>query len=317
MAFILNLENPFQELELQTEILFQMETGYMAAPGFFQNGNINHRWGAQQVIRMLMETSGLVHDPFVPFLALNFYDRFISRFVILRPWFFSLFAICCTTLAWKTRRNDFSVQELLAASQPRITYVGGLETVVQARHIEEMEFAILSVLNWRTRPITPVCFMNFFMSLLGIDDPQQRQALKEQVFEHQILYMHRDIRFTRFRPSIIAVVGIMAEREEDRQDDFWNPVRVCDFVNLEEMENCLNLLEMARAEEIAAAAVVPQNAPPPPAPQNAAAAVVPQNAPPPQVPQNAAAAVVPQNAEPPQVPQNDDPLQPRTPPQQE
>ncbi|KAH7843345.1 hypothetical protein Vadar_015527 [Vaccinium darrowii] len=281
MESILNLENPFQSLEPETERLFQMETEYMAAPNFFQNGNNNLRRAVQRIIRILSETPGLVHDRFVPFLALNYYDRCRSRYRVQGPGFFGVFVTGCITLAWKMRRNEFSVQQLLAARQLRFIGDGGLQIQVEVRHIESAEFSILSVLNWRTRSIPPVCFMNFFMSLLGIDDPQQRRTLKQRVFGFQILYMYRDIRFTQFRPSIIAVVGIMAEREEDRLDDFWNPVRVCEFVNLEEMENCLNLLDMIRAEEIANAAVVPQIAAPP------------------------------------QVPQNDDPLQPPTPPQQE
>ncbi|KAH7842758.1 hypothetical protein Vadar_008805 [Vaccinium darrowii] len=290
MAFILNLENPFQELELQTERLFQMETEYMAAPNFFQNGDNILRGAVRRIIQRNSETPGLVHDRAVPFLALNYYDRVISRYRVQEPGFFCLFVIGCTTLAWKMRTNGFSVQQFLAARQPTFIGADDLEVRVEVRHIERAEFAILSALNWRTRSITPVCFMNFFMSLLGIEDPQQRQTLKRRVLGHQILYMHSDIRFTRFRPSIIALVGIMAERQEDRQDDFWNPVRVCEFVNLEEMENCLNLLDIVRAEDILDAAVAPQIAAPP---------------------------QVPQIAAPPQAPQNDGPLQPRTPPQQE
>ncbi|KAH7843764.1 hypothetical protein Vadar_020504 [Vaccinium darrowii] len=281
MAFILNLENPFQSLEPEAERLFARETEYMAAPGFFQTGNSNLRRAAQRAMRRLSETPGFVHDPLVPFLALNYYDRSISRERIPGGWFFGLFVISCTVLAWKMRANGFSVAQLLGARPIR---VGGVNMEVELGHVERMEFQILSVLNWETRSITPVCFTDFFMSLIGINDLQERQAFKERVFKNQILYMHRDIRFTQFRPSIIAIVGIIAESEEDRLADFWDPVLGSEFVVLDEMENCLNLLDMIRAEEIAGEAVVPQINEPPVVPQVHVVPPVPQDIEVPQVP---------------------------------
>ncbi|KAF7112234.1 hypothetical protein RHSIM_RhsimUnG0251900 [Rhododendron simsii] len=235
----------------------------------------------------LSNTPGFEHDPLVPFLALNYYDRCISRHPIPAnqesesgistvtlqkekdgedredDWYFGLFVIGCTTLAWKMRANGLSVKKLLGVRPIRV----GSELIeVEVGHVDRMESLINSALNLprrsitpfcfvnnlRSLTITPVCFMSYFMSSMHINDQQERKILKELVFENHLLDMHHDARFTQFRPSIIALVGIIAERE-DGLGDFWDHVFGSEFVDLndlDEIENCINLLQMIKEEKI-------------------------------------------------------------------
>ncbi|KAE9456559.1 hypothetical protein C3L33_11595, partial [Rhododendron williamsianum] len=186
------------------------------------------RRSARRTMLQLSNTPGFEHDPLVPFLALNYYDRCISRHPIPEDWYFGLFVIGCTTLAWKMRANGLSVEKLLGARPIR---VGGELIEVEVGHVDRMESLINSALNQRRRSIRPSASSTT-----------------------------SDARFTKFRPSIIALVGIIAERE-DGLGDFWDHVFGSEFVDLndlDQIENCLNLLDMIRAEKIVEAAVEPK-----------------------------------------------------------
>ncbi|KAG5551186.1 hypothetical protein RHGRI_009573 [Rhododendron griersonianum] len=147
----------------------------MAAQGFFQNAEAHHlRQMAIFNIKQLVETPGLDYDPFVPFLALTYFDRCASWHPIPDDLeFLTTFVYGCTVLAWKMRSNT---------------------------------------------------------------------------------------EFTRFKPSIIAAVGVVAERSEKEPpgDSCIDPILRCKFVDMDEFENCIDLLMFKRATEIANAALIPR-----------------------------------------------------------
>ncbi|KAF7144879.1 hypothetical protein RHSIM_Rhsim04G0002500 [Rhododendron simsii] len=208
----------------------------MAAPDFFENGDMHLRRNARRTMSQLSNTPGFEHDPLVPFLALNYYDRCISRHPIPANRE-SKSGISTVTLQ---KEKDGEDREGV-----RPIRVGSELIEVEVGHVDRMESLINSALNLprrsitpfcfvnnlRSLTITPVCFMSYFMSLMHINDQQERKILKELVFENHLLDMHHDARFTQFRPSIIALVGIIAERE-DGLGDFWYHVFGSEFVDL-------------------------------------------------------------------------------------
>ncbi|KAH7844171.1 hypothetical protein Vadar_025134 [Vaccinium darrowii] len=182
----MNLENPSQERERVRENakrLFAFETEYMAPLGFFQNANNSHlRDTAVSRIRRLAKTPGFQYDPFVPFHAVTYFDRCISSDRVQGQEYFALFTFGCTALAWKRRSNEFSVQLLLERNR--------LEGEQVVEVVESMELRILDALNQKADSITALCFIDFFLSLIRDNDPDQMQTIKHQKIVEHILFRH-------------------------------------------------------------------------------------------------------------------------------
>ncbi|KAH7842095.1 hypothetical protein Vadar_001436 [Vaccinium darrowii] len=231
----MNLENPSQErkrVRKNAERLFAFETEYMAPLGFFQNANNSRlRHTAISRIRYLAKTPGFEYDPYVQLHAVTYFDRCISSDRVQAREYLARYIFSCTVLAWKRRSNDFSVRLLLERNG-----LGVHEQLVQA--IESMERRILDALNPKTDSITALSFINFFFSLIQVDDPDQIQTVNTKKISEHVLFMHYGT------PSIIAAVGVVAERTEN--GDFCEPILRCKFVDTDAFENCFDLLKSKR-----------------------------------------------------------------------
>ncbi|CAL5390644.1 unnamed protein product [Camellia sinensis] len=233
-----NFENPFQEQELKPiEWLFETETQFMAAQGFFQNDEARRlRKIAVKKIRQLSQNGGFRHDPFVSFLAVNYYDRCISSYPLPGDEYsYGLFIISCVVIAWKMRKSGFYLPVFLETNR---LYN------VDYRQIERMEHRILYALKWRMRSVTALCFLDFFISFYNFTDIQEIATFKRQSLECKLLHMHYDARFTEFKPSTIAATALIAERPNIAPPPafFCEPLLRCQYLNMDELENCHNLL---------------------------------------------------------------------------
>ncbi|XP_058213060.1 putative cyclin-D6-1 [Rhododendron vialii] len=158
------------------------------------------------------------------------------------------------------RSSDFSVRLLLD----------------EVEDLKRMERRILDALDWKMLSITAVFFTDFFVSLIVVHDNDPRKILPavnpRRILNH-VFFMHYNTEFTRFKPSIIAAVGVVAERSEKGSpgDSCVDPILRCKFVDMDEFENCFDLLRFKRATEIANAALIPRidfpESPSPPAQQ--------------------------------------------------
>ncbi|CAL5393273.1 unnamed protein product [Camellia sinensis] len=179
-----NFENPFQEQELKPiEWLFETETQFMAAQGFFQNDEARRlRKIAVKKIRQLSQNGGFRHDPFVSFLAVNYYDRCISSYPLPGDEYsYGLFIISCVVIAWKMRKSGFYLPVFLETNR---LYN------VDYRQIERMEHRILYALKWRMRSVTALCFLDFFISFYNFTDIQEIATFKRLTLECKLLHMH-------------------------------------------------------------------------------------------------------------------------------
>ncbi|XP_028101077.1 vicilin-like seed storage protein At2g18540 [Camellia sinensis] len=97
---------------------FNVESEFMAAQGYSHNAE---KAITRSIVVTLIEmlSKGSDYDAFVPYLAMNYLDRMLSRKSHLPALERNpckntkLFAICCFTLASKTRNGDFSVPNFL------------------------------------------------------------------------------------------------------------------------------------------------------------------------------------------------------------
>ncbi|PON45268.1 Cyclin [Parasponia andersonii] len=144
-------------------------------------------------------------DPVTPYLAMNYFDRYVSRRIdnpipsvmSCRQHDLELLALCCLTLAWKMRDRHFTVTKFLVERQEL--------SAVTKEQVLSMEFHILMGLDWRMRPVTALCFVRYmepkFHSTYGF----RRRTINQIIIQSQ-----SDIAVALFRPSVIAVSALLA-----------------------------------------------------------------------------------------------------------
>ncbi|GFS35223.1 similar to CYCLIN D3;2 [Actinidia rufa] len=94
-------------------------------------------------------------------LAVNYFDRFVLSFQIQRekPWMSQLAAVACLSLAAKVEETQ--VPLLLDLQVEETKYV------FEAKTIQRMEILVLSTLQWRMNPVTPLSFLDHITRRLG------------------------------------------------------------------------------------------------------------------------------------------------------
>ncbi|KAI4333749.1 hypothetical protein L6164_018519 [Bauhinia variegata] len=175
------------------------ERNFMAAENYYVNDHAVQirRYAVQLVTKF---SQGNTDDAFVFYLAMNYFDRYVSRHGLPNnqgteedtiQWL----VVCCITIASKMRRKSFTVDSFLADKH--------LEIPLQ--RIMEGELLILNALEWRMRPITPICYLDHyypkFVALGGLS----RRCINEIIVQSQ-----GELSFTRARPSEIALSSLVA-----------------------------------------------------------------------------------------------------------
>ncbi|KAH9802925.1 putative cyclin-D6-1 [Citrus sinensis] len=203
--------------EEQFEKYFNVETEWMADEGYAESKEVTLRKVAMHVILRNSKSDKL--DAFIPYLAMNIFDRFISRHQL--PTVLDhvrddivLAANSCLTLAWKMRDNSFSVPEFL------------------------MELQILRGLKWQMRAVTPICLVRFFVEMIPIGKGIERRTLNEIIIQTQ-----DNISFTRFRPSVIAASAVLTACRLLYDDIYEENKKILlsrKYVEEEDLETCLD-----------------------------------------------------------------------------
>nr|KJB17974.1 hypothetical protein B456_003G027100 [Gossypium raimondii] len=134
-------------------------------------------------------------------LAVNYFDRFISSLKLQQdnPWMSQLAAVACLSLAAKVEETQ--VPLLLELQVEESNYVFDSKT------IQRMELLVLSTLQWRMNPITPISFFNHITSRLGLKSHLHFEFLHS--CEHLLLLVITDSRFMLYIPSILAAATML------------------------------------------------------------------------------------------------------------
>ncbi|KAK9031328.1 hypothetical protein V6N11_032712 [Hibiscus sabdariffa] len=178
-------------------------------------------------------------DPYTPYLAVTYMDRFISRQDIPQgnPWVLRLIVIACISLAAKMKDLHFCYSSFQREEG----------FVFDASVIQRMELLILDALDWRMRSVTPFSFIDFFISLFKLKDPPLAQALRDRAI-HIIFQAHDEIDLLEFKPSTIAASALLVATHELfplQFPSFETSISSCDYVNRENVLKCFNaMLEM-------------------------------------------------------------------------
>ncbi|PRQ28696.1 putative cyclin [Rosa chinensis] len=221
--------------------LFASETDHMPSQNFLTSSihsdfYCSFRLEAISLFLQAQYSSNL--DPFIPYLAIDYMDRFISKQNIPqgKPWVSRLVEVACLSLAAKMKNTSFSFSDFQRREEG---------FMFEAQTINKMELVILDTLNWRMRSITPFSFLHFFVSLVDINERPLTQALKSRASD-VIFNAHNEIKFVEFKPSVIAASAVLFASHELLPLQFPSlkvSISSCQYVNKESLLKCLNLMQ--------------------------------------------------------------------------
>ncbi|KAF5752873.1 cyclin-D3-3 [Tripterygium wilfordii] len=139
-------------------------------------------------------------------LAVNYFDRFISRFKFQsdKPWMGQLIAVACLSLAAKVEETQ--VPLLLDLQVVESKYV------FEAKTIQRMELLVLSTLQWKMNSVTPISFFDHIIRRLGLRNHLHLEFLWR--CERLLLSTIPDSRFVSYLPSVLAAATMLHVVEE-------------------------------------------------------------------------------------------------------
>ncbi|KAK7309186.1 hypothetical protein RJT34_05720 [Clitoria ternatea] len=139
-------------------------------------------------------------------LAVNYFDRFIAslRFQIHKPWMTQLATVACLSLAAKMEETHVPLLLDLQVEESRFVF--------EAKTIQRMELLVLSTLEWKMNPVTPISFFQHIVTWLGLKKCLQLKFLCR--CERVLLCVIADSRVMSYLPSTLAAATMIHVIEE-------------------------------------------------------------------------------------------------------
>ncbi|KAI3774712.1 hypothetical protein L1987_49272 [Smallanthus sonchifolius] len=134
-------------------------------------------------------------------LAINYMDRFLSshHFQECKPWMIQLLAVTSLSLAAKVEETQ--VPSLLDLQVEDTKYM------FEPKNIQKMELLVMSRLEWKMNPVTPISFLDHIARRLGLKTQFQWDFVKK--CEDLILFLVSDSRFVGYQPSVLATAAML------------------------------------------------------------------------------------------------------------
>ncbi|XP_058224748.1 cyclin-D3-3-like [Rhododendron vialii] len=176
-------------------------------------------------------------------LAVNYFDRFFSRFHFQRekPWMSQLAAVACLSLAAKVEETQVPLLLDLQVEETRYVF--------EAKTIQRMEILVLSTLQWRMNPVTPLSFVDYILRRLGL----MNHPCWEFLFrcESLILCIISDFRFTNYLPSVLAtaiMLHVINTVEPCLAVDYHNQILATLGIDKDKVEECYKQIVKSTSE---------------------------------------------------------------------
>ncbi|XP_062159755.1 cyclin-D3-1-like isoform X2 [Alnus glutinosa] len=134
-------------------------------------------------------------------LAVNYLDRSLFRFQcqLGKPWMTQLAAVACLSLAAKVEETHVPLLLDLQVEESRYVF--------EAKTIKRMEILVLSTLEWKMNPVTPLSFLDYITRRLGLKDHLCWEFLRR--CERILLSVLADSRFMSYLPSVVAAATML------------------------------------------------------------------------------------------------------------
>lgn len=184
------------------------------------------------------------------YLSMIYFDRFISSRSIDRrySWVVKLISVACISLASK-------MEEVQVPSSPEFQTDG---VIFESKSVKRVELGILSTLQWRMNYTTPFAFLRYFIMRFSRQDSPPRETISRTV--RYILALMKEIHLMSHRPSVIAaaasLVVINNSLTRTTLETQMNSVAYPEFLNIEDVFRCYNLLQQLDVENLRSTAIV-------------------------------------------------------------
>ncbi|CAK9150879.1 unnamed protein product [Ilex paraguariensis] len=134
-------------------------------------------------------------------LAVNYFDRFITSLCFQRdkPWMSQLAAVSCISLAAKVEETQVPLLLDLQVEESKFVF--------EAKTIQRMELLVLSTLQWKMNPVTPLSFIDHIIRRLGWKTRLHWEFLWK--CERLLLCVISDSSCVRYNPSVIATATML------------------------------------------------------------------------------------------------------------
>ncbi|KAI3669784.1 hypothetical protein L6452_41191 [Arctium lappa] len=167
-------------------------------------------------------------------LAVNYFDRFLMSpsFQRGKPWMNQLVAVACLSLASKV--------EEIQAPLPLDLQMEGSKFVFESKTIMKMELLVLSSLEWKMNPVTPLAFFDYIMRRLNLMIHNLHYEFLRRC-ERILLSVINDSRFQGFLPSVMAAAImciVSKEIEPENASDYRNQLMNLLKISEENLDGC-------------------------------------------------------------------------------
>ncbi|KAL4649563.1 hypothetical protein ACB092_01G022700 [Castanea dentata] len=134
-------------------------------------------------------------------LAVNYFDRFLFGFQFQqgKPWMTQLAAVACLSIAAKVEETQVPLLLDLQVDLSRYIF--------EAKTIKRMEILVLSTLQWKMNPVTPLSFLDYITRRLGLKNHLCWEFLRR--CECILLCVLSDSRFMSYLPSVVATATML------------------------------------------------------------------------------------------------------------
>lgn len=178
-------------------------------------------------------------------LAVNYLDRFISspKFQINKPWMMHLATVSCLSLAAKVEETHVPLLLDLQVEESKYVF--------EAKTIQRMELLVLSCLEWRMHPVTPIPFFHHILSRLGLSSNLHCEFLS--MCEELLLGVISDSRIFGYLPSTLAaavMLHVIKEIESLNHQEHQDQVMSLLKITEDEVKECYKfIVEVSRCFE--------------------------------------------------------------------
>ncbi|KAI4316669.1 hypothetical protein L6164_024625 [Bauhinia variegata] len=192
---------------------------------------------------MLKVNSHYSFSALTALLAVNYWDRFFSRFQNGKPWITQLAAVACLSLAAKVEETQVPLLLELQVEDSKYVF--------EAKIVKRMEILVLSTLEWKMNPVTPVSFLDYITRRLGLKDYLCWEFLTR--CEAILLSLVADSRFMSYLPSVVAtatMIHVVNRLEPHLGVEYQNQLLGIVGIKKDKVDECYKLvLELVSGHE--------------------------------------------------------------------
>ncbi|XP_022752448.1 cyclin-D3-1-like [Durio zibethinus] len=191
----------------------------------------------EAVVWMLKVNAHYSFSALTAVLAVNYLDRFLFSFGFQgeKPWMTQLVAVACLSLAAKVEETQVPLLLDLQVEESRYVF--------EAKTIQSMEILVLSTLQWKMNPVTPLSFLDYIARRLGLKDHLCCEFLRR--CDRFLFSVISDSRFMCFLPSITAtatMLHVLDSVEPNLRVEYQNQLLGILGIDKDKVDECCKLI---------------------------------------------------------------------------